>query len=226
MSDVRAHARAHARGDRATRWADRLISAADEALRALTGDAPATRPSPTAAGGPGTELCAEDRARSAALMRVNHAGEIAAQALYTGQAICARSEATRALLLEAGREERDHLAWCRERLAELGARPSVLTPAWYAGAFTLGLAAGAAGDAMSLGFIAETERQVEAHLRDHLDRLPSTDERSAAILTRMAADEAHHGTTAKLAGGAELPRGARSVMALGGEILRRVAAKL
>lgn len=206
-------------------WSDRLICAADEALRTLRGDPHGPRPSPTAdLAEPDLDL--QDRATSAALMRVNHAGEIAAQALYTGQAIFARSDRTRRYLLQAGREEQDHLAWCEGRLEELDARPSLLTPAWYAGAFALGLLAGATGDRVSLGFIAETERQVEAHIHDHLERLPVKDRKSAVILEQMAADEAHHGTTAKLAGGVELPRVVRSAMAVGGEILRQVAAKL
>ncbi|NIW25053.1 MAG: 2-polyprenyl-3-methyl-6-methoxy-1,4-benzoquinone monooxygenase [Gammaproteobacteria bacterium] len=210
---------------RGSTWSDRLIGAADEALRTMTGRARAARPSPTAAMAE-PELDPDERAASIELMRVNHAGEIAAQALYSGQAVLARAGKTREHLLEAGREEQDHLAWCHERLDELGARPSLLTPMWYAGAFTIGLIAGAAGDRISLGFIAETEKQVEAHIQDHLDRLPAADEKSAAILEQMASDEAHHGTTARLAGGVELPNPARSAMAIGGEILRRVAAKV
>ena len=210
---------------RRSSWTDRLIAAADEALRTLTGQAAASRPSPTAAM-PEPELTSAERRDSAALMRVNHAGEIAAQALYSGQSVLARSAATRAHLLQAGREEQDHLAWCRSRLEELDARPSLLTPAWYAGAFTIGLVAGAAGDRISLGFIAETEKQVEAHIHDHLGRLPRGDVKSAAILEQMAADEAHHGTTARLAGGVELPDPVRSAMSVGGEILRRVASKV
>ena len=210
---------------RGSSWSDRLIGAADEALRTVAGPARAARPSPTESTTE-PDLDPQERAASVALMRVNHAGEIAAQALYSGQAVFARTEATRKHLLEAGREEQDHLAWCHERLDELGARPSVLTPIWYAGAFTLGLIAGGAGDRISLGFIAETEKQVEAHIKDHLDRLPSTDDKSAAILEQMASDEAHHGTTARLAGGVDLPDPARSAMAVGGEILRRVAAKV
>ena len=208
-----------------TRWPDRLLTAADEALRTLSGVARAARPSPTA-GLADRELNPGERRASAALMRVNHAGEIAAQALYTGQAVLSRSQATRAHLLAAGREEQDHLAWCRQRLEELGARPSLFTPVWYAGAFTLGVLAGAAGDRVSLGFVAETERQVEAHLRDHLARVPEQDEKSSTILERMAADEAHHGTTATLAGGVEPPRAVSAIMAVGGEILRQVAARL
>jgi len=157
-------------------------------------------------------------------MRVNHAGEIAAQALYNGQSLLARSAATRELLENAAREERDHLAWCATRLDELGSRASLLTPFWYAGSFCVGVLAATADDARSLGFVSETERQVEMHLHDHLGRLPPQDSRSAAILMRMAADEAHHGTTAALAGGTELPAGIRRCMTFGGEILRRVAA--
>ena len=156
-------------------------------------------------------------------MRVNHAGEVAAQALYHGQSLFARSPATRELLANAAREERDHLAWCHARIEELGGRTSGLTPLWYAGSFGIGVLAGLRADADSLGFVSETERQVEAHLKDHLQRLPTSDAKSAAILARMAEDEVHHGTTASLAGGAELPAVIRGCMRLGGEILRRVA---
>jgi len=206
-------------------WEDRIVVALDEALRTITGQVAAHRPSPAehVAEPP---LDADERAASGVLMRVNHAGEIAAQALYSGQAVFARSPRTRAHLRQAGREEQDHLAWCRSRLTELGTRPSMLTPAWYAGAFAIGLVAGAAGDRYSLGFIAETERQVEVHITDHLSRLPARDTRSAAILEHMAADEAHHGTTAQHAGGVRLPSPVRTAMRLGGEILRRVAEKV
>ena len=203
-------------------WPDRLIAALDQGLRAVAAPAASTRPSPAAAIAE-APLSADERRQSAALMRVNHAGEIAAQALYNGQSLLARSAATRGLLENAAREERDHLAWCATRLDELGSSPSLLTPFWYAGSFCIGVLAAAAGDARSLGFVSETERQVEMHLHDHLGRLPPQDGRSAAILMRMAADEAHHGTTAALAGGTELPAGIRGCMTLGGEILRRVA---
>jgi ubiquinone biosynthesis monooxygenase Coq7 len=156
-------------------------------------------------------------------MRVNHAGEIAAQALYHGQLLVARSHAARELFVNAAREERDHLAWCAARIDELGGRPSWLAPFWYAGSFCVGVLAGAADDARSLGFVSETERQVEAHLRDHLRRLPPHDVKSAAILERMTEDEAHHGTTAVLAGGTELPGVISRCMRVGGEILRHVA---
>ncbi len=203
-------------------WPDRLIAAVDQGLRAIAAPPAATRPSP-AAGLPEPALSADERGASAALMRVNHAGEIAAQALYNGQSLVARSDATRELLANAAREERDHLGWCAERIQELGGRPSLLTPLWYVGSFGIGLLAGLRTDADSLGFVHETERQVEAHLRDHLQRLPVHDVKSMAILSRMAEDEVHHGRTATLAGGAELPASIRSCMKLGGEILRRIA---
>jgi ubiquinone biosynthesis monooxygenase Coq7 len=206
-------------------WPDRLIAALDQGLRALAGPTATSRPSPAAAV-PDTELTAEDRRHSAALMRVNHAGEIAAQALYNGQALLARDPRTRQLLETAAHEERDHLAWCAERIEELEGRTSLLDPVWYVGSFLIGVAAGAASDADSLGFVHETERQVEAHLRDHLQRLPANDGRSAAILEQMATDEAHHGTIATLAGGVELPAPIRRCMSFGGEILRRVALRV
>ncbi len=166
-------------------WPDRLIAAAEQGLRAVAAPPAASRASPGAAL-PESDLSAPERARSAALMRVNHAGEIAAQALYHGQSLFARSAATRALLANAAREERDHLEWCATRIDELGGRPSWLTPLWYAGSFGIGLLAGLRADAESLGFVRETERQVEAHLRDHLQRLPTHDAKSIAILSRMA----------------------------------------
>jgi ubiquinone biosynthesis monooxygenase Coq7 len=206
----------------AVTWPDRLIAAVDQGLRAIAAPPGASRASPAAAV-PDAELSAEERRSSAALMRVNHAGEIAAQALYHGQALFARSTATRELLANAAREERDHLAWCAGRIEELGGRTSLLAPFWYAGSFGIGVLAGLRADAESLGFVRETERQVEAHLRDHLSRLPEHDAKSAAILSRMAEDEVHHGTTAAMAGGAEVPAVIRGCMRVGGEILRRVA---
>lgn len=203
-------------------WPDRLIAAVEEGLRAVAAAPVSTSPSPAAALAD-PDLSDEERRTSAALMRVNHAGEIAAQALYSGQSLFARSSATRELLANAAREERDHLAWCAQRVEELGGRLSLLTPLWYAGSFGLGVLAGLRADAESLGFVRETERQVEAHLRDHLGRLPAHDEKSAAILSRMAEDEVHHGTTATLAGGTELPAAIRTGMKIGGEILRRIA---
>jgi ubiquinone biosynthesis monooxygenase Coq7 len=145
-------------------------------------------------------------------MRVNHAGEIAAQALYHGQALAARTVTTRALLLEAAREESDHLAWCETRLKELDSRPSVLNPLWYAGSFAIGACAAFLGDRASLGFVVETERQVEGHLDEHLVRLPSDDTRSRAILMTMRADEIAHGANARAAGAVELPLPVRTLM--------------
>jgi ubiquinone biosynthesis monooxygenase Coq7 len=145
-------------------------------------------------------------------MRVNHSGELAAQALYHGQALMARSPGTRAMLLAAARSESDHLAWCEQRLRELAARPSRLNALWYAGSFTIGAAAALMGDAKSLGFVAETERQVEGHLDDHLGRLPPGDARSRAILQAMRAEEIAHGAAATAAGGERLPAPVRALM--------------
>jgi 3-demethoxyubiquinol 3-hydroxylase len=201
---------------------DRLIASLDEALRTLAVRQAASRPNP-AQDMPDTPLSRDERRVSSRLMRVNHAGEVAAQALYTGQAVGARTAETRTHLLDAAREERDHLEWCRERVSELGGRTSMLGPFWYAGSFCIGLAAGRFGDPMSLGFVSETERQVEAHLEDHLARLPARDAKSRAILEKMALDEASHGTAARAAGGVSLPFPIRGLMHLGGEVLRRTA---
>ncbi len=194
---------------------DTWIGAADRALRALLAPAQASRPvpQPPAAAEQGVaELSPDERRRAAALMRVNHAGEIAAQALYHGQAMAARSDTTRKMLLDAAREETDHLAWCEGRLEELESRPSLLNPLWYAGSFFIGALAALAGDRASLGFVVETERQVEGHLDQHLGRLPVADLRSRAIVQQMRADEAAHGANARAAGGAELPGPVRALM--------------
>lgn len=194
---------------------DTWIGAADRALRALLAPAHGSRPVPqpaAAAEGGAGELSADERRRAAALMRVNHAGEIAAQALYHGQALAARSDATRRMLLAAAREETDHLAWCESRLQELAAGPSLLNPLWYAGSFLIGALAGLAGDRASLGFVVETERQVEGHLDEHLGRLPAADLRSRAIIEQMRADEAAHGANARAAGGTDLPEPVRALM--------------
>ena len=192
------------------RLLDPLIGAFDRALRAVFAPARGLRPVP---GGPGNpDLSEPERRHSAALMRVNHAGEVAAQALYHGQAFAARSGAAYDLLEKAAQEETDHLAWCETRLAELGSRPSLLNPLWYAGSFALGLIAGSLGDRASLGFVAETERQVEGHLDSHLSSLPSGDTRSRAIVEAMQSDEVAHGERALAAGGAELPTPIRSLM--------------
>ena len=196
----------------ACRPLDACIAAADRALRALGAPARASRPVP---GEPDTakmKLSADDRRRSAGLMRVNHAGEIAAQALYHGQAFAAQNTPTRDMLLRAAREEADHLAWCATRLTELESRPSLLDPLWYAGSFAIGALAGLMGDRISLGFVVETERQVEGHLDGHLGSLPPDDARSRAIVDAMRTDEIAHGANAKAAGGIDLPSPVRALM--------------
>jgi 3-demethoxyubiquinol 3-hydroxylase len=201
---------------------DRLVSPVDQALRTLSGVYDTARPYP-AEGIPETVAQPQDRRRAGALMRVNHSGEIAAQALYQGQAFSAGVTATRQALMEAAREETDHLAWCSVRLAELGSRTSWLNPIWYAGSFAIGAIAGAAGDRTSLGFVAETERQVVEHLEGHLHQLPESDARTRAILTQMSADEERHGHNALLAGGGELPALARVIMKLTARVMTRTA---
>lgn len=205
---------------------DTLISAADRALRSVFAPARASRPLPepppvpSATGAPDptatpaspAPLTDIEKRESAALMRVNHSGEIAAQALYHGQALVARSAATRQMLLKAAQEETDHLAWCETRLSELESHPSLLNPLWYAGSFAIGAAAALLGDRTSLGFVVETERQVEGHLNEHLARLPQDDARSRAILQTMRTDEIAHGLSAKAAGGIELPSPVRFLM--------------
>jgi 3-demethoxyubiquinol 3-hydroxylase len=182
---------------------DSAVGALDRALRAVFAAAHAARPAP--AGAEQASLTDSERRASAALMRVNHAGELAAQALYHGQALMARGATTRRLLLTAARAESDHLAWCEMRLEELGARPSLLNPLWYAGSFAIGAAAALLGDRASLGFVVETERQVEGHLDEHLGRLPASDSRSRAILQAMRDEEIAHGADAAAAGGTPLP---------------------
>lgn len=192
---------------------DTFISAADRALRALMAPPAAGRPIPPVPASKGdTTLSTDDRRESAALMRVNHAGEMAAQALYHAQAFFARDPQVREFMLNAAREETDHLAWCETRLQELGARPSVLNPLWYAGSFGIGALAALLGDKASLGFVAETERQVEGHLKSHLDRLPAEDARSRAIVEAMVQDEVGHGRQAESAGAASLPSPVRELM--------------
>jgi 3-demethoxyubiquinol 3-hydroxylase len=185
------------------RLLDPLIGALDRALRAVFTPARGLRPVPGSAKLP--QLSEASRLKSAALMRVNHAGEIAAQALYHGQAFAARAGATCDLLVKAAHEETDHLAWCETRLKELHARPSLLNPLWYAGSFAIGVLAASLGDRASLGFVVETERQVEGHLGSHLERLPVEDTRSRAIVEAMRSDEVAHGEHARAAGGRTLP---------------------
>jgi ubiquinone biosynthesis monooxygenase Coq7 len=160
---------------------------------------------PVAESGPSPPLDALEARHAAGLMRVNHAGEVSAQALYQGQALVARDPALRALLTESAREEGDHLVWCARRLQALGARPSRLNPVWYAGSLAVGALAGLMGDRVSLGFLAETERQVESHLTEHLEALPAADRDSRAVVTAMREDEIRHGNSALRHGGAELP---------------------
>ena len=183
---------------------DTFIAAFDRSLRVISGVSAAYRPNP-AFSLPVGSLSEQDRRQSAGLMRVNHVGEVCAQALYEAQSRFARSDATKQQFTLAGQEEMDHLAWTAERLAELGARPSVLNPLWYAGSYLLGAMAAKLGDATSLGFVVETERQVEAHLDTHLQALPIDDVRSRAIVTQMRDDEVAHGAAARALGAADVP---------------------
>ncbi|MES2979336.1 MAG: 2-polyprenyl-3-methyl-6-methoxy-1,4-benzoquinone monooxygenase [Pseudomonadota bacterium] len=201
---------------------DLALNAADGALRTLFSKPRASRACPTLAGEP-TLLNAEEKTRSGALMRVNHVGEVCAQALYAAQAMGTRDPALREQFLAASREEGDHLAWTRERLDELGARPSLLNPLWYAGAFGLGLIASRLGDRTSLGFLVETERQVEAHLASHLDRLPAGDKASRAIVAQMKEDEARHAVDAQKSGAKELPLPAKALMRAASRVMTTTA---
>lgn len=203
---------------------DLLVSSFDQALRTATGVTPGSgRPNPAQDIPPTGEMDNEARRHVAGLMRVNHSGEVAAQALYQGQALTARLDHVRDAMNEAAREEIDHLRWCENRLQELDARPSALNPLWYAGSFAIGALAGIAGDRWSLGFVAETERQVVRHLEDHLQRLPEDDSRSRAILEQMKDDELHHGQTAEQAGGAHLPAPVKGLMSLTARLMTRTA---
>jgi len=203
---------------------DTCLDAADQALRTLFADPTSQRTNP--AQKTPSELSEQDSETSAALMRVNHAGEVAAQALYRGQQLFARDPAVRERLNQSAAEEQDHLAWCSQRLRELDGSPSRLNPIWYLGGFSMGALAGLLGDRASLGFVAETERQVVEHLHDHTTRLPKDDARSRAILEQMAVDEAEHGRAALLGGGVPPPMPVRRVMAVAGEIIRKVAYQL
>lgn len=205
---------------------DRFLIRIDEALRLSAGVSPSpARPNP-AADLPDLQMEADSRQHVAGLMRVNHAGEICAQALYAGQAATARDPSVREAMKQAADEEIDHLAWCESRLDELGSQPSLLNPLWYAGSFAIGAAAGLAGDKWSLGFVRETEIQVEAHLQDHLERLPPEDARSQAILDQMKTDEARHARMAEEAGAGELPKPIRSAMAFTAGIMKALAYRI
>jgi ubiquinone biosynthesis monooxygenase Coq7 len=202
---------------------DRMLSGIDSMLRGMAGTpASPNRPNPGARI-PTPTLTEKERRHAAGLMRVNHAGEVAAQGLYHGHGAVARNPAIARQMLCAAAEERDHLAWCEQRLQELDARPSRLRPAWYAGAWLIGAASGMLGDRWSLGFVEETERQVSEHLGGHLDDLPAGDARSRAIVTEMRADEERHGAAAKSAGAGELPDPVRQLMRLSAKIMTRTS---
>jgi ubiquinone biosynthesis monooxygenase Coq7 len=204
---------------------ERLIIGFDRALRTLAGTAVSARPMPGASL-PESQLTADERRDVGGLMRINHTGEVCAQALYSAQALVARDPTVRERFAEAAREEEDHLAWTETRLAEIGQHRSWLNPLWYAGAFGIGLVAGLRGDRTNLGFVVETERQVEEHLGDHMDRLPAHDARSRAIVERMREDEARHGGMAREAGGESLPLPARVAMRLAADLMRAVAYRI
>jgi ubiquinone biosynthesis monooxygenase Coq7 len=197
---------------------DQLLTAADEALRTLSGAITAARPAP----GRGKHGGSDPR-HSAGLMRVNHTGEVCAQALYSGQALVARDARVRAALQAAAGEERDHLAWCRERLRDLDSRPSVLDPIWYAGSFAFGVASGIAGDRWSMGFLAETEAQVEEHLAGHLEKLPPDDDRSREVVRQMRDDERRHGAMGLELGAARLPWPVKQAMRAASRVMTRTA---
>jgi ubiquinone biosynthesis monooxygenase Coq7 len=202
---------------------DRLICAADDTLTVLFGrQAGTNRPDP-AAGISEADLTPAERNLSARLMRVNHVGEICAQALYQSQALTSRSDRVRKTLSLAAQEEQDHLRWCENRINSLGGRKSLLNPAWYLGSFTIGLAAGFAGDRTNLGFLRETEKQVEGHLHSHLDRLPKNDLASRAVVGAMKEDEKQHGETAHRAGASELPLPIKFLMRLASRVMTGTA---
>lgn len=201
---------------------DTVVEALDSALRTLFARPRASRPCPVVSADP-TELTPAEQREAAALMRVNHVGEVCAQALYTAQALATRDPALRRHFEHAAREETDHLAWTLQRLEEMGDRPSLLNPLWYAGAFGLGLVAGRFGDRVSLGFVVETERQVEAHLDSHLDRLPSGDHASRAIVAQMKADEREHADQAFAAGAVPLPGPVKGLMRAAAKVMTTTA---
>jgi ubiquinone biosynthesis monooxygenase Coq7 len=205
--------------------ADRLIREVDRALRTVRAANVSGRPYP-ATGISETPADPATRRHAAGLMRVNHAGEIAAQALYHGQAITARDPEVRGVLQDAAREETDHLAWCEQRVRELGSHTSLLAPAWYAGSWLIGALAGLAGDRTSLGFVAETERQVVEHLQSHLRELPESDLRSREVVERMRDDEARHGAAARASGGRELPEAIRRLMRHTARVMTRTAYRI
>jgi len=205
---------------------DRIIASFDEALRIASGGAPAAERQNPAGDLPLADLNPTERRHAAGLMRINHTGEVCAQALYAGQAATARHDETREAMQSAADEEIDHLSWCEDRLKELDSQPSILNPFWYAGSFAIGAVAGIAGDEWSLGFVKETENQVEAHLEDHLERLPEGDLRSQAILDQMKTDEAKHARMAEDAGARNLPKPIQSAMAFTAGIMKTLAYRI
>src|SRR6266480_7767780 len=204
---------------------DRLIGEFDKALRAVAGVARSTRTSPADLIEEAT-LDEAARAHAAALMRVNHVGEICAQALYQGQSLTARDEEAKRAFEQAAREEQDHLAWSADRIRELGGRPSLLNPLWYAGSFAIGAAAGVLGDRWNLAFLAETERQVEEHLSGHLEALPAEDRRTRSVVEAMRADEARHRATAVGLGAADLPAPVKLAMRFASRVMTTVAYRI
>ncbi len=202
---------------------DRLIIAVDGALRMATGQAETANRENPAMSIPEVMMDEKNRQHAAGLMRINHAGEVCAQALYAGQAATARNPDVQAAMQQAANEEIDHLSWCKDRLDELESKPSRLDPLWYAGSFAIGAAAGLAGDGWSLGFLKETERQVEAHLEGHIEKLPAEDARSRAILDQMKIDEAKHAQMAEDSGAFDLPRPVRRLMKLTASAMKAVA---
>ena len=201
---------------------DRLIVGLDKTLRVIAGVASAARPSPAQAA-PEADMDSAEKRHSAGLMRVNHVGEVCAQALYNSQALFAKSDTLRRQFERAGRDEEDHLAWTGERLAQLGSRPSLLNGLWHGGAYALGTAAACFGDARSLGFVVETERQVEAHLASHLLTLPQQDAKSRAIVEQMRSDEAEHGAAAQQLGAAATPAPVKAIMTLMSKVMTGTA---
>ena len=201
---------------------DGLIAEIDKAMRTVFAPGRNIRPMP-GSDLPEAELAESEKQHVAALMRVNHCGEICAQALYQGQALASQDQAINNALRQAAREEGEHLAWTERRLRELGGRQSLLNPLWYGGSFAIGVVAGLLGDKWNLGFLAETEHQVGAHLASHLQQLPNNDEKSRAIVTQMEIDEASHATMALSHGGAELPLPVKFTMKLGSKVMTRTA---
>ncbi|SJZ90464.1 2-polyprenyl-3-methyl-6-methoxy-1,4-benzoquinone monooxygenase [Novilysobacter spongiicola] len=201
---------------------DRMLSDTQRALETVFGAPAAERPNP-ARGEAEVVMEDDERRHAAGLMRINHVGEVCAQALYCGQAAVARDASTREHLLHAAQEETDHLAWCADRLRELDSRPSLLNPVWYASSYAIGALAGLRGDGWNLGFVVETERQVEAHIDEHLESLPPADGRSRAILQVMKADEARHADNAEAAGARILPPPIPTVMAAASKLMKAIA---